>query len=78
MKPKSMISTLMAGLFALALSSRVFASDFCDGFVEGYKSMAGNNAFVPMCPFEPFTPFGSTPFREGIKAGIAAAKRDGF
>ena len=76
MKPKSMISTLMTGLFALALSSKVFACDFCDGFVEGYKSLAGNNAFVPMCPFEPFTPFGSTPFREGIKAGMAAAKYD--
>lgn len=77
MKAKSFISKLMAAFFALALSSSVLASDFCDGFVEGYKSVAGNSAFVPMCPFEPMTPFNSTPFREGIKAGITAAKRDG-
>lgn len=77
MKAKSFIGKCIASLFALTLSSSVVASDFCDGFVEGYRSLAGNSAFVPMCPFEPMTPFNSTPFREGIKAGIAAAKRAG-
>jgi hypothetical protein len=77
MKTKSFISKCIAVFFALTLSSSVLASDFCDGFVEGYKSLAGNSAFVPMCPFEPLTPFNSTPFREGMKAGIAAARRDG-
>lgn len=57
----------------LLTSSPAFASEFCDGFEEGFKMIKGNMAFVPFCPFEPFIPFGSTPFREGLKAGIAAA-----
>lgn len=47
--------------------------EFCAGYVEGYKSIAGAYAIVPSCPFWPSTPFGSTHFREGIKEGIKAA-----
>ncbi|MER9018899.1 hypothetical protein [Mesorhizobium sp. M0898] len=66
----------MAAL-ALLLASPAFASEFCDGFEEGYKMIKGDSVFLPFCPFEPFTPFGSTPFREGIKAGMAKAQEDG-
>jgi hypothetical protein len=48
--------------------------DFCAGFEEGYKLLKGDMALVPLCPLEPLTPLGSTPFREGIKAGIRAAR----
>lgn len=47
--------------------------EFCAGFTEGYKSIKGDIALVPLCPLPPLTPLGSTPFREGIKAGIIAA-----
>ena len=50
-------------------------SQFRDGFIEGYKSIMGSNVVVPVCPVAPVTPVGSTPYREGIKAGIKAAKR---
>ena len=49
--------------------------EFCAGFAEGYKSVKGDGVLVPLCPLAPLTPLGSTPFREGIKAGIRAASR---
>jgi hypothetical protein len=49
------------------------APTFCDGFSEGYQTVKGNMAMVPICPIEPITPIGSTPFREGIKAGMKRA-----
>jgi hypothetical protein len=50
-------------------------SSFEDGFREGYKSIKGDMVLVPLCPLPPLTPLGSTPYREGIKAGIKAANR---
>ena len=60
----------------LALSTSVYADqdDFCLGFTEGYKAIKGKIALVPICPIKPITPILSTDFREGIKAGIKAAK----
>jgi hypothetical protein len=48
-------------------------SDFCNGFELGYNTIKGNMVIVPICPIEPITPIGSTPFQEGIKAGMRAA-----
>lgn len=48
-------------------------NEFCAGFEEGYRSIAGSIVIVPICPIAPITPIGSTDFREGIKAGIRAA-----
>lgn len=47
--------------------------EFCVGFSEGYKSIKGDMVIVPICPIAPITPIVSTPFREGITAGMAAA-----
>ena len=66
------------GTALVAISSFAFAGpqdEFCAGFSEGYKTIKGDMVMVPMCPMAPMTPMGSTPFREGIKAGIAAAQR---
>ena len=65
-------------LFALSLTQPTHATqkEFCDGFEEGYKSIKGNMALVPICPIAPITPINSTDFREGIKAGIRAAQRE--
>lgn len=46
---------------------------FRDGFIEGYKAIKGNNVVVPVASVAPVTPVGSTPFREGLKAGMRAA-----
>ncbi|MEH6696679.1 MAG: hypothetical protein V7675_16685 [Hyphomonas sp.] len=48
-------------------------NEFCAGFDEGYKTIAGDMVIVPICPIAPITPIGSTDFREGIKAGMKAA-----
>lgn len=58
----------------LTLGSIAFGSEFCDGFEEGYKTVKGEMVLVPLCPLEPLTPLGSTPFREGLKAGMKKAK----
>lgn len=56
------------------ISLNAAASEFCDGFEMGYKTVKGNNVMTPMCPMEPMTPMGSTPYQEGIKAGVNAAR----
>ena len=48
---------------------------FRAGFKEGYRTVKGNLALLPLYPLTPLVPIGSTPFREGIKAGIRAAGR---
>ena len=63
-------------IFIFSTSSIAFGgqAEFCAGFEEGYKSIKGDMVIVPICPIAPITPIGSTDFREGIKAGILAAK----
>ncbi|MFD9897355.1 hypothetical protein [Mesorhizobium sp. NPDC059025] len=61
---------MILGFSAVAtmLASPVFANDqseFCSGFEEGFKSVKGDMAMVPMCPIAPITPIGSTPFEKG-------------
>lgn len=60
----------------LLVASPALADEFCNGFEEGYKTIKGDMVLVPLCPLEPLTPLGSNSYREGIKAGIAAASRD--
>ena len=73
---KKIISKVALFTLIFLISPSVFAkSEFCQGFEEGYKSVKGNMVIVPICPIAPITPIGSTPFREGIKAGIRAARR---
>lgn len=64
-------------ILLLTLSTFVYAdrSAFCAGFTEGYKTVKGDMVIVPICPVRPITPIGSTDFREGIKAGMRAARR---
>lgn len=79
-KKQAYIKTLSKSLIVVAgitMSGYLLAGrdDFCAGFEEGYKSIKGDFVLVPLCPFAPLTPLGSTDFREGIKAGIRAANR---
>ena len=64
---------LAAISFLIFVTPAVAGEEFCAGFEQGYKTVKGNMVLVPLCPLEPLTPLGSTPFQEGIKAGIAAA-----
>ncbi len=70
---RSIICLLFAAAALLAHAGP--QEEFCAGFAEGYKSVKGDGVLVPLCPLAPLTPLGSTPFREGIKAGIRAASR---
>ncbi len=68
---------VFVALFLAAPLSEAHAqnSEFCDGFSEGWKTLNGELTIVPICPIEPITPIGSTPYREGIKAGMRAAEQ---
>ena len=48
---------------------------FCDGFAIGWKSIKGDLAIVPICPIPPVTPVGGTAYGEGLKAGVARARK---
>ncbi len=73
MKIKQLLTTV---ILIIGLTSSVFAgqNEFCAGFKEGYKTVKGDMVLVPLCPLAPLTPLDSTDFREGIKAGIRAAR----
>jgi hypothetical protein len=68
------ILTAAAAIFMSATVSMADQAEFCVGFSEGYKSIKGDMVIVPICPIAPITPIGSTDFREGIKAGMAATR----
>lgn len=68
--------TLISPFLLTVFIGSAYASEFCDGFNEGYKTIKGNVVIVPICPIPPITPIGSTAFREGIKAGIGAAQNN--
>tara|TARA_B100001758_G_C18280254_1_gene541254 strand:+ start:783 stop:1028 length:246 start_codon:yes stop_codon:yes gene_type:complete len=70
MKTVKIITLLILTLSATSIFAK---SDFCRGFEIGYKTVKGNMSIVPICPIAPITPIGSTPYQEGIKAGIRAA-----
>ncbi len=63
--------------FSFLISALAFAGqkEFCTGFAEGYKAIKGDMVIVPICPIAPITPIGSNDYREGLKAGMAAARR---
>lgn len=48
--------------------------DFLAGFEVGFQMIRGSSAKAPNAGEAPVTPVGSTPFIEGIKAGIVAAR----
>ena len=49
--------------------------EFRRGFIEGYKTVMGNNAGIPSIPGMPDIPGGRTAFQVGIQLGIAVGNR---
>ena len=72
---KIFFALLTIVFFGFAQPSYATQEEFCTGFAEGYKSIKGDMVIVPICPIAPVTPIGSNDFREGLKAGMAAAQR---
>ena len=64
---------ILLAVILTAAASSAMASEFCAGFEIGYKTVAGNMSITPICPIEPITPIGSTPYQEGLKAGMEEA-----
>ena len=53
--------------------------EFRRGFIEGYKTVMGNNVGIPGIPGMPEIPGKRTAFQVGIQLGIAEGnKRQGF
>ena len=73
------MQTVLRALIAIAISvigtsATAGQAEFCAGFGEGYKSVKGDMVIIPICPIAPIAPIGSNDYREGIKAGIRAAR----
>ena len=49
--------------------------DFKRGFIEGYKSVMGNNVGIPGIPGMPGIPGGRTAFQVGIQLGVAEGNK---
>jgi hypothetical protein len=62
--------------FEFLIKELIMDYDYQKGFEEGYRMIMGASALLPLAPIQPLTPLGSTPFREGLKAGINLAKRN--
>lgn len=71
-----MLKIIVAAALAAATGLASAKTEFCRGFEEGYKTIMGDGVLVPMCPLEPLTPMGSTPYREGLKAGMEQGRKD--
>lgn len=48
---------------------------FKEGFLEGYKSVMGNNAAIPAIPAEPATPAGKTRYQVGLLKGMELGQK---
>lgn len=71
------IGVFFVGLEVALFPTLTFAdSEFCADFEMGYKTVKGNMVIVPICPIAPITPIGSTPYQEGLKAGIEQAQSE--
>lgn len=75
-RTKLILITILFTLVALWPMDTLAHSSYCDGFYEGYRMVKGDFVTLPICPIEPTTPVGSTPFREGVKMGIKWAMRE--
>lgn len=42
-------------------------NDYAAGFEQGFRSVAGSMAVLPILPIQPVTPIGKTPFQVGIQ-----------
>ncbi len=62
--------------FQIVLSSDLFASEYCDNFKHGYRSISKDIISVPVCPKEPPIIFGQESSIKGFGAGRKAAKAD--
>jgi hypothetical protein len=48
---------------------------FRDGFIEGFKTVAENNAAIPAIPAQPSTPAGKTAYQVGPLEGMEVAQK---
>ncbi len=51
-------------------------NDYREGFVQGYRAVRGSTVIIPVIPVQPVTKVGQTPFRMGLRNGIAAGFRN--
>jgi len=76
---------LITLVFGLAFASVAFASDFCDGFEQGYitghKQAKGTSLspLVPLCPLQPLKGFSDpkSDFEHGYTIGFKKGTVDG-
>ena len=70
---KKLLGIVVLGLL---LCGNAYASEFCDGFEDGYqkghRTISGFAGFSPFCPFQPFRSFDdpSDDYGHGFNVGL--------
>ncbi|MCH8323383.1 MAG: hypothetical protein IIB64_09995 [Proteobacteria bacterium] len=86
MRMKSTLAVLvLASAFLLYTASPAVASDFCNGFKQGYETGykqakgTGLNPLTPLCPLQPLKGFGDpeSDFEHGYTVGFKKGTQDG-
>ncbi len=86
MRMKSTLAVLvLASMFSLNAASPAFASDFCDGFKQGYQTSykqakgTGLNPLTPLCPLQPLKGLSDpkSDFEHGYTVGFKKGTQDG-
>jgi hypothetical protein len=70
------LPTFLLLAISVSLSSAVSASEYCNTFKSGYRSVTNNLTIEPACPQEPPIVFGQRNSVRGFNAGIKAAKAE--
>lgn len=65
--------TVLLSILIASISAEAMASDFCEGFESGFKSVKGEFAFPPLCPLKPLTTTGKTDYQLGKQIGARTA-----
>jgi len=86
MRMKPTLSVLiLAFMISIFAASPAFASDFCDGFKQGYETGykqakgTGLNPLTPLCPLKPLKGFGDpdSDFEFGYTVGFKKGMEEG-
>ena len=77
-------SIFTATVFSILLSTNIFASEFCDGFKQGYQTGYAHetgypNHYIPSCPYPPSKGYNDpkSDYEHGYVVGLRQGMQEG-